>query len=280
MPANFISYQKLFLAFALTVCVGVSPAQSIQQLKKQQQWEKKKIAKGLKLYTWHIDALFDSQQSISVLQIKKNRKFSIAYESTALKPTSQFAQETKALAAVNAGFFNMKNGGSVSYLKVGDEIIAENASTNPVITTHAIAITRNGRLKIVSNPKVKELESERSIEYVLFTGPLLLQDGQAGDLPDNNFSNRRHPRTCACTRNNGQSLLVTIDGRNAKAQGMSLEELTELLKLLKCKQAINLDGGGSTTMWVVGQGVVNHPSDNKKFDTAGERRVANAILVH
>jgi exopolysaccharide biosynthesis protein len=43
-----------------------------------------------------------------------------------------------------------------------------------------------------------------------------------------------------------------------------------------------MDGGGSTTMWVKNQpdnGVVNYPSDNKKWDHYGERKVANVILV-
>ena len=107
-----------------------------------------------------------------------------------------------------------------------------------------------------------------------------MQEGEEINLPDNNFSKRRHPRSCACTRKNGQALLITVDGRNAQAQGMSLAELTALLKMLGCEQGINLDGGGSTTMWGKGIGVVNHPSDNKKFDSSGERRVANVILVH
>lgn len=51
-----------------------------------------------------------------------------------------------------------------------------------------------------------------------------------------------------------------------------------LLRILKAHCALNLDGGGSTTLWVNGQ-VVNHPSDNKKFDNKGERKVHNIIAV-
>ncbi|MCR5710669.1 MAG: phosphodiester glycosidase family protein, partial [Bacteroidales bacterium] len=47
---------------------------------------------------------------------------------------------------------------------------------------------------------------------------------------------------------------------------------------LGCRDAINLDGGGSTTMVVSGR-IVNHPCDNRKFDPAGERSVANAICI-
>ena len=45
-------------------------------------------------------------------------------------------------------------------------------------------------------------------------------------------------------------------------------------------EAINLDGGGSTTLWTEKTGVINHPYDNKKFDHVGERTVPNLIVVY
>lgn len=63
---------------------------------------------------------------------------------------------------------------------------------------------------------------------------------------------------------------------------MSLFELTKLLGWLGARQGINLDGGGSTALWVndrSGGNVVNYPSDNKKWDHEGERKVANVILL-
>jgi exopolysaccharide biosynthesis protein len=47
---------------------------------------------------------------------------------------------------------------------------------------------------------------------------------------------------------------------------------------LGCEYALNLDGGGSSTAWVAGKGIVNYPSDNKKWDHQGERSVATALL--
>ncbi|NJK83502.1 MAG: phosphodiester glycosidase family protein [Saprospiraceae bacterium] len=107
---------------------------------------------------------------------------------------------------------------------------------------------------------------------MLYTGPLLLENRKKMPLEDNAFNRNRHPRTCACTLSSGKTLLLTIDGRNMEAQGMSLIELSSLLKALKCVDAINLDGGGSTTLWLKDKGVVNHPSDNRTFDAAGERK--------
>jgi exopolysaccharide biosynthesis protein len=52
--------------------------------------------------------------------------------------------------------------------------------------------------------------------------------------------------------------------------------------LLHCRDAVNLDGGGSTTMWINGKpfsGVVNMPCDNKTFDHSGERSVSDILII-
>nr|MCU0326223.1 phosphodiester glycosidase family protein [Spirosomataceae bacterium] len=88
--------------------------------------------------------------------------------------------------------------------------------------------------------------------------------------------------TCLCITNDSKLLLITVDGRSNQAYGMNLHELTFLTQKLNCKNAINLDGGGSTTMYIAEQpfnGVVNYPSDNKLFDHEGERSVSNIIYI-
>ena len=63
---------------------------------------------------------------------------------------------------------------------------------------------------------------------------------------------------------------------------MSTPELRELMEDFGAVSALNLDGGGSTAMWIDGfgeNGIVNYPSDNRKFDHAGERGVANALIL-
>ena len=76
----------------------------------------------------------------------------------------------------------------------------------------------------------------------------------------------------------GTVVFVVVDGRLPEAAGVSTTELSLIMSWLGCRDALNLDGGGSSTMVFDGN-VVNHPSDNKKFDHQGERVVANAIVV-
>ena len=71
-----------------------------------------------------------------------------------------------------------------------------------------------------------------------------------------------------------------VDGRfPSQGEGMSINELEVLCESLGLFEAINLDGGGSSTLWAKDAGVINHPYDNQKFDHEGERVVPNVIIV-
>jgi hypothetical protein len=88
------------------------------------------------------------------------------------------------------------------------------------------------------------------------------------------FATERHPRTVIGTAADGRVWLITVDGRNkALSLGMNFAELQTLVTRVGLANALNLDGGGSTTM-VVNNAVVNHPSD-----ATGPRRVSDAIVV-
>ena len=88
------------------------------------------------------------------------------------------------------------------------------------------------------------------------------------------FDTTRHPRTLIGVDAQDAIWLVTVDGRNPSLSlGMSFTELQRLSRRLGMRSALNLDGGGSTTMAVSGR-IVNHPSD-----PGGARPVSDAILV-
>ncbi len=87
------------------------------------------------------------------------------------------------------------------------------------------------------------------------------------------FVETRHPRTAVARLKDGKFLMITVDGRTESSGGIGLQDLAEYLLSLGAVDAMNLDGGGSTTMFVDGK-VVNHPSDKE-----GERKVSDAILV-
>lgn len=114
---------------------------------------------------------------------------------------------------------------------------------------------------------------------ILGGGPQLIKEGKVAITNQEEqiaptFRSDRHPRTAIARLESGKLLLLTVDGRQpGVSTGMSLDILAELLLEFGAVEAINLDGGGSTTMVVRGK-VVNRPSDQ-----TGERPVSDAILV-
>jgi hypothetical protein len=84
---------------------------------------------------------------------------------------------------------------------------------------------------------------------------------------------KRNPRTIAGVDGHGRIMLATVDGRAVDSLGLSIAESAAVAGSLGMESAVNLDGGGSTTMVVDGK-VINRPSD-----AAGERPVGDAILV-
>lgn len=113
--------------------------------------------------------------------------------------------------------------------------------------------------------------------YILGGGPQLLSGGKSINEPAGyatTFYYQRHPRTAIGWHKDGTLILVTVDGRQPqRSVGMTIEELANLMLDLGCVEALNLDGGGSTTM-VIKNRVVNSPSD-----LLGERAVSDALLV-
>ncbi len=110
--------------------------------------------------------------------------------------------------------------------------------------------------------------------------PRLIRDGKIAvesemEFNRAGFASERHPRTAVgFDEVNQRMYFVVVDGRQpGYSIGMTLPELAEFLRELGCTQAINLDGGGSSTLVVRGE-VVNRPSD-----LAGERPVANALVL-
>ncbi len=118
-------------------------------------------------------------------------------------------------------------------------------------------------------------------------GPRLLRSGHAAitaeaegfDHADDpgfyyGFGLRRNPRTMAGVERDGDLLLVAVDGRvPGYSAGLDFEEEAAVMRSLGACDALNLDGGGSTTMVIRGT-MVTRPSD-----ATGERPIGDAILV-
>lgn len=240
-------------------------------------------------------SLFRSNQYISVLEVRNSFRFDIVAD-TMLVPTSDFVTYANALAGINGSFFAWDAPwNSVNYLRINGKELAPNRVPEPGTRTFrqsgCITVSEKGRLSIHKIPDSVMVtddrdrwERELTAEDVLSAGPVLRFRGKDETVLENGFNTTRHPRTALGIRKGGRILMVVVDGRAAEAAGMSMAELQHIMRWLRSRYAINLDGGGSSALSVRRNllrpvETVNHPSDNKKFDHEGERAVANAIIV-
>ncbi len=116
------------------------------------------------------------------------------------------------------------------------------------------------------------------IEDAVAGVPLLIRDGKIDitwkeEKASKDFVETRHPRTAVANLKDGKFLMLTADGRSEASAGIDLYDLADFLLELGAVDALNLDGGGSTTM-VLDDKVVNHPSDK-----GGERKIGDALIV-
>ena len=152
-------------------------------------------------------------------------------------------------------------------LRVADGKITK-ASANPLV------IPENGY--VISGPKkllqpllkdkevkldIKTIPEWKNVKHIISGGPYLVRDGEVFvDMTAQKLGaiGGRNPRTAIGYTSDHNFILVTADGREGSSIGMTLMELANFMKSLGCIGAINLDGGGSTVMFVNGS-VVNKP---------------------
>ena len=108
--------------------------------------------------------------------------------------------------------------------------------------------------------------------------PQLIKNGKIDitweqEQASKSFVETRHPRTAVAKLKDGKFLMLTADGRSEASAGVDLYDLAKYMLDFGAVDAMNLDGGGSTTMFLDGK-VVNKPSDKE-----GERKIGDAIVV-
>lgn len=253
-------------------------------------WNKEKVAKGIEWYQYHFtgeEKIFDAEEFVNVLvvdQKKAKRRFALTALEGKLRRTSQAALDSGAIVAINGSFYNTRPPyNSACYLKINGEVIFERSGKMGDRDGGAVLIDDRGRVSVEQgDPDDPQWVSTRTEPSIIGSGPMMLQDGQRIDMGTGAFVTLRHPRTAIGTSGN-KVYLVTVDGRSkGNSLGVNLNELANILKWLGAENALNLDGGGSTTMYIEGQpenGIVNRPCDNQKFDRQGERRVSNSLLL-
>lgn len=270
------------LAFPLS---GQTTADSVAIVSAQ--WKITVSSDGLVHKRAFVPSLYNGPQHINLVEIPAGRKLHFGVGvSEKMIPISRMAGERQALAAINGSFYDMGKGNSVCYLQLGKEVIDTTTTEEFKLRVTGAVYTHKKKLRILPWSREIEKNFRKKKGAVLASGPLLLEDGKncSWTMCDSSFIATKHPRSAVFTTRDKKTVLITVDGRaKGKAAGVSIPELTHLIRILGGDDALNLDGGGSTALWMSqasDNGVLNCPSDNGKFDHRGERNIPNMIYVH
>lgn len=186
------------------------------------------------------------------------------------RTVSSFAGLVDVEAAVNGDFFSFATYGT-SGLAVGAGEPWPDTSDDD---GYGFVVFGNDRAEI-KLPGTQIAAADAWMQQLVSGRRRLVDEGVPMESDGSELCDLRHPRTAAGMSQDGRTLyLAVVDGRTTVSVGMTCPELGALMAELGAWSAINLDGGGSTTMWVAGDGVVNSPSDG------AQRVVANHLGIH
>ncbi len=187
------------------------------------------------------------------------------------KTTSSFAKLIAGQVAINGDFFSY-----ATYATSGLAAGSGAAWKDTLDTKSAGTFAFDKGTKLELTPLAPLVTFDSSwMEGVVSGHPWLVKAGVVETFsPNSSFCQTRHPRTAIGLSEDKKTLvLAVVDGRTTKSVGMTCKELGTLLKGLGAYESMNFDGGGSSTMYVQGAGVVNAPSDGV------ERTVANHLAL-
>ena len=300
---------KHFLSLAAALSLSLFPVHLAAQAPSGEGWHAEEIAQGVQYYTFSgMEPVSGAAQQVFVIDVDlDNPRYALrfAYSPEAVTTSTVF-REKGAVAALNAAYepssVVIKVDGTLYSCMPSDSVL-----TSPVPnwkSEAAVYTDGSGNVRIGFDAKGLGLEDQRAFyasstaPNILSSAPMLIDDYQLvgtqfvdpsltrDDLRKLQYEDPlrhqgvRHPRTAVALTGNRHLLMVAVDGRRKGiGEGMSARELTLFLdRNFHPRYALNMDGGGSTTLCVRGQGdpethVVNYPTDNKAYDHAGERKL-------
>jgi exopolysaccharide biosynthesis protein len=192
-----------------------------------------------------------------------------------LETTSDAAKRKGAILAINGGGFYKENRNGETYAQMIGNTVVDGKLVEPFNgypgDLFFAGINKKGQVIGTipqSEEDIMELDPYQGVSFI----PVLLKDGNKLEIPEK-WVQTNQPRTIIGKYANDDLIMIVIDGRQGKwSIGVTLEHLQDKLLKLGVKEAYNLDGGGSSTMYFNGM-VLNKPSDGK------ERPVANNIVI-
>lgn len=182
---------------------------------------------------------------------------------------SEIARSQQAAVAVNGGFWGMwqyPTGITAGGGELWDDVVPDPEFGH-------FGVRSDGRAVIYGPGEGEDERSLSRLTDAVSGRPMLVVGGEIAteELDTFTTANQRHPRTAIGISRDGRTvILVVCDGRQSHSRGLTLPQLARLMIELGADRAINLDGGGSSAMYVErAGGLVTSPSESRIFGALG-----------
>eukprot|EP00794_Sanderia_malayensis_P011266 gene11266-12446_t len=232
----------------------------------------------------HIAVVNNPLQTFSI--IYPNNKLSCDENFGERDSVSTTARSSNCIVATNAGFFNTHTGGCLGNIISNGHLVHNSGgiqNANFGIRKDGSIITGYLPEDVVTSTNFLQLVS--GVGWLIRNGEIYVNESKKAECADteetgtiSRFFDVISARTAIGHDKHGRIMLAHIDGKTDK-DGVNLLEFAELLKRHGAVNAINLDGGGSST-FVVNGTVINYPSDSCGTDYSCERKVSTIICIH
>ena len=233
------------------------------------------ISIDLNEYTVSDTAVYLAEVSLDSAAYLKTAFAYDSYGRNVTQPTSEMADRTNAILAINGDFYGTQESGYV----IRNGVLYRNEGSSD---REDLVIYSDGSFEIINEGEISaEQLLENGAVQTLSFGPALVEDGEvAVDTYDEvGRAMASNPRTAIGIKADGTYLFVVSDGRTEESEGLSLYELAEFMKSMGAVTAYNLDGGGSSTM-VFNGAVVNDPAGGRAgHGTGTERSVSDIVYI-
>ena len=222
--------------------------------------------------------LYGNPQTVSIAKYSSSEMYTMLYDKEySSQGTNALAAEAGATVAINGSYFNMSTFTSTTGVWVNGKEIATTAPEEYARCNGALCF-QDGKMLIhpcssaTSDAKYRAMG--KTYEAFVVCGPIIRRNGRSMDanIGGEGFYGP-HPRTMIGKCANDTMYMVVMEGRLEGASGFSMSNMVSLAEDLGMTDAINLDGGGSSTLWVSGAGIIN------RLAGGSVRNVPNIIIA-
>lgn len=247
-------------------------------------------------YSIHVTEIRRKPVKTYVLKIDLRKHEIKPVWNTELGTTSSAVERTRALAGMNGSYFSKTQKLPFNKVIIKSKLM-QYIKLEGTFHRAAIVITKGG--KVLIDRTDSELFPKRNyINHMIQAGPLLVKDGKIvfsrkmdeemfrrswemykKEEFDSDITKGRYSRT-AVGLTEGHAWFFVVDGRQEESEGVTLRGLARLMKEFGIRDALNLDGGGSSTL-VIGNKLINKPAGSKRKKLIGvEREVKTHLCVY